>query len=89
MTMPSIFLGIDEDGTKPKNYRLFSCGTGKTFNNSVQMQKESMARAICLYFRKWNPERAKDNPVVKEYWEELNEGGNIVFSMRGMLCTGR
>ena len=45
-----------------------------------------MARAICLYFRKWDPERAKDNPVVKEHWEELNEGGNIVFSMRGIYA---
>ncbi len=40
-----------------------------------------MARVVCAYFEKWNPEKAKENPVVLEKWEELTAGGNIVFSM--------
>lgn len=41
-----------------------------------------LAKAICKYFEKWDPEKAKDNPKVQERWEELNDGGNIIFGMR-------
>ena len=38
-----------------------------------------LAKAICKYFEKWDPEKAKDNPKVQERWEELNDGGNIIL----------
>ena len=40
-----------------------------------------MARAICLFFRNWKPEEAKENEAVCEHWDELNDGGNLVFCM--------
>ena len=39
------------------------------------------------YFETWNPEKAKENPSVQEHWEELNDGGNIIFCMNEILCT--
>ena len=40
-----------------------------------------MARAICLFFENWKPEEAKENEAVCEHWDELNEGGNLIFCM--------
>lgn len=40
-----------------------------------------MAKAICSFFETWNPENAKDNGCVQDKWEELNEGGNLIFCM--------
>ena len=77
------FLGIDEDGTKPRIIDCFHAAQERHLTILADAEGK-LAKAICLYFRKWDPERAKDNPVVKEHWEELNEGGNIVFSMRGI-----
>ena len=39
--------------------------------------------AICSFFEHWDPEVAQENDAVKEHWEELNEGGNLIFGMRG------
>lgn len=40
-----------------------------------------MSRAICLFFENWKPEEAKENEAVCEHWDELNEGGNLIFCM--------
>ena len=40
-----------------------------------------MAQAICRYFETWNPKEAFSNNVLKEYWEELTDGGNLIFCM--------
>lgn len=77
------FLGIDEGGTKSRIIDCFHAARERHLT-ILGKTKGKMAEAICLYFKNWNPEQAKDNPVVKEHWEELNEGGNIVFSMK---CT--
>ena len=40
-----------------------------------------MAQAICAFFHKWNPEKAKENAAVLENWEEITDGGNLIFCM--------
>ena len=40
-----------------------------------------MAQAICAFFRNWNPEEVKKNAVVLENWEEITDGGNLIFCM--------
>ena len=77
------FLGIDEEGTKPRIIDCFHAARERHLTILADAEGK-MAKAICLYFKNWNPEQAKNNPVVKEHWEELNEGGNIIFSMRGI-----
>lgn len=34
-----------------------------------------------MLFYKWNPEKAKENAAVLENWEEITDGGNLIFCM--------
>ena len=75
-------MGIDADGTGQRVIECFQAA--KARHLSILKDSESMmAKAICRYFEHWNPETAQENPVVKEHWEELNEGGNLIFGMGG------
>ena len=76
-------LGIDEDGTKPRIMDCFLAAKDKHLS-ILDKGKGVMAKAVCDYFRNWNPENAKENPILREYWEELNEGGNIILGMRAL-----
>lgn len=76
------FLGIDADGTGQRVIECFQAA--KARHLLILKDSESMmAKAICRYFEHWNPETAQENPVVKEHWEELNDGGNLIFGMGG------
>lgn len=76
------FLGIDADGTGQRVIECFQAA--KARHLSILKDSESMMeKAICRYFEHWNPETAQENPVVKEHWEELNDGGNLIFGMGG------
>ena len=76
-------LGIDADGTKPRIMECFLAAKDKHLS-ILGKGEGTMAKAICAYFRNWNPETAKENPILREHWEELNEGGNIIFGMRNL-----
>ena len=78
-------LGIDEGGTKTRIMECFQAAREKHLS-ILGEGKGTMAKAVCAYFRNWNPETAKDNPIIIEHWEELNEGGNIIFSMRDLYA---
>lgn len=74
------FLGIEGDGT---NNRVKECFQEAKRKHLVILKdgQGPMARAICQFFETWNPEQAKEHPIVGEHWEGLNEGGNLIFSM--------
>lgn len=78
-------LGIDEDGTKPRIMNCFLAAKDKHLL-ILDKGKGVMAKAICAYFRNWNPETAKENFILREHWEDLNEGGNIIFGMRNLYA---
>lgn len=75
-------LGIDADGTNP---RVKECFLSAKQKHILILENASgvVAHAICRYFETWDPENALHNAVIKEHWEELTEGGNIIF-MVGM-----
>ena len=73
-------LGIDTDGTNDRVKDCFQAAKEK----HIALLKDvdnPMAKAICSFFETWNPENAKDNGCVQDKWEELNEGGNLIFCM--------
>lgn len=74
------FLGIDPDGTNQRVKECFQAAK-KTHLSILGGEKGTMEKAICLFFENWNPEKAQENASVKEHWEELNEGGNLIFGM--------
>ena len=40
-----------------------------------------MAQAICAFFRNWDRKKQRKNIVVLEKWEEITDGGNLIFCM--------
>lgn len=40
-----------------------------------------MAKAICLFFQKWKPAKAMEYPKISENWEDITDGGNLIFGM--------
>lgn len=75
-------LGIDAEGT---NLRVMDCfqATKEKHGQILQSAQGKTAQAILAYFEKWDPEKAAEHPVIRENWEELTEGGNLIFSVEG------
>lgn len=74
-------MGINIEGTSSDVKERFL--NSKNKHMEILKNTESvLAKAIYKYFEKWDPEKAKENVKVQEYWEDLNDGGNIIFGMR-------
>lgn len=74
-------MGINIEGTNSDIKDRFE-DSRKKHLEILKDTESILAKAICKYFEKWDPEKAKDNVKVQEHWEELNDGGNIIFGMR-------
>lgn len=75
-------LGIDSDGAKLRSIECFQAAKEKHLV-ILKSANGIMAKAISHYFENWDPEIAQEHPAVKAHWEELNEGGNLIFTMKG------
>ena len=75
-------LGIDVQGT---NQRVIDCfqATREKHRSVLKNAQGEIARAILAYFEKWDPQKAEQHPVIRENWEKLTEGGNLIFSVEG------
>lgn len=74
------FLGIDKNGTGKRIAECFEAAREKHLK-LLENTSGEMAQAICAFFRNWNPEKAKENAAVLEKWEEITDGGNLIFCM--------
>ena len=74
------FLGIDENGTHDRVLDCFQAAKEKHIALLKDID-DVMAKAICSFFESWNPQTARENTFVQEKWDELNDGGNIIFCM--------
>ena len=73
-------LGVDAEGTNPRVMECFQA-TKEKHREILQHAQGKMAQAILQYFENWNPQLAAEHPVIREYWEEITEGGNLIFCM--------
>lgn len=75
-------LGIDKEtiqgNTNPRVLECFQAAKEKHLALLEGVPGE-MAQAIRLFFEMWNPACAEENQEVKENWEELTDGGNLIF----------
>lgn len=71
-------LGIDSTGTSQRIKECFMAARDKHCS-ILQDSKGRMAKAIIRYFEQWNPDNADVNPVIKAHWEDLTDGGNLIF----------
>ena len=73
-------LGIDANGTSPRVLECFQASRERHLKllNGIGGR---MAHAICLFFETWDPEDAEQDPVIREKWQEVTDGGNLIFVM--------
>ena len=73
-------LGIDADGTNQRVLDCFEAAKEKHLSLLRETEGE-MAEAVRNFFETWDPERASECTEIKERWEELTDGGNLIFCM--------
>lgn len=76
----SYFLGIDNKGKPERAKECFQCAKKKHLEVLTKTDSVS-GQAVVRYFEKWNPDTARENPMVAEVLEEVMAGANLVFWM--------
>lgn len=76
-------LGISQENDEKNKKRAEECfWAARDKHLSLLNHAEGeMAKAICLFFQKWKPEKAMEYPGISENWEDITDGGNLVFGM--------
>ncbi len=72
------FLGIDEDSSAEKNEKYFQ-SAAKRHETELAHCKSTAAMAIRRFFAGWKPSEAKQNALIREYWEDILSAYNFVF----------
>ena len=74
----SYLLGIDNKGKPERSKECFQYAKEKHLE--VLSGIDSLpAKAVVQYFEKWDPDTARENPVLAEVLEEVVAGANLVF----------
>lgn len=73
-------LGIDKNGT---NQRVLECFEAAKKRHLWLLRETlgDMAQAVKNFFKTWNPEKAEECDEIREKWEEITDGGNLIFCM--------
>lgn len=73
-------LGIDKNGT---NQRVLECFEVAKKRHLWLLRETlgDMAQAVKNFFETWNPEKAEECDEIREKWEEITDGGNLIFCM--------
>ena len=74
-------LGIETGGkVSGKAGKYFQAAKEKHCLLLANVQGET-AKAVRRFFETWNPEKAMECEEVKNAWEEITDGGNLIFSV--------
>ena len=73
-------LGIDANGTNARMQECFEAAKEKHLSILEGVEGEA-AEAIRSFFVNWDPRKAEENDLVKENWEALTDGGNLIFGI--------
>ncbi|MFQ7311542.1 MULTISPECIES: type I-C CRISPR-associated protein Cas8c/Csd1 [Oscillospiraceae] len=76
-------LGIDAEGT---NQRIEDCfeAAKERHLSLLQGVEGEMAEAVRRFFETWDPKEAKNCNEVQERWEDITDGGNLIFCMEAI-----
>lgn len=76
-------LGISQENDEKNKKRAEECflAARDKHLSLLNHAEGEMAKAICLFFQKWKPEKAMEYPEISENWEDITDGGNLVFGM--------
>ena len=74
----SYLLGIDGKGKPQRTQECFAAC--KALHEVLLIGAgASAALAVLAFFRSWEPEKAREDPVLADYLDEILAGGNLVF----------
>ena len=74
----SYILGVDPKG-KPERAAQRFAACRALHQDILQDTPGSAAAAVRAFFAAWQPASAAENPVLQPHWDELMQGGNLVF----------
>ena len=78
----SYILGVDAKGKPQRSLKCFEAC--KVLHHQVLDGVDSPgARALLAFLDRWDPAAAAEHPALKEDWEELTSGANLVFRYNG------
>lgn len=73
-------LGIDKDGINQGSLERFQAAKEKHLL-LLQETKGEMAQSVRSFFETWKPEKASECAEIREKWEDITDGGNLIFCM--------
>ncbi len=73
-------LGIDAEGTNQRILNCFEAAKEKHLS-LLSGTKGDMAQAVRNFFETWDPEKASECDEIREKWEDITDGGNLIFCM--------
>ena len=76
-------LGINQKG-KPERSKLCFRTASELHHKILEDVDSDLARAILAFFDKWDVDNATDNKYVKDQYDEITSGGNLVFRIDGV-----
>lgn len=77
-------LGVDEKGN-PKRAKDSFEASKKKHEDVLGESEDETARAILKFFCDWVPEKASEEPLLQEYWQEIVGGANLTFKVDGLF----
>lgn len=75
-------LGADQKG-KPERSRGCFAAASALHHAVLDGVNSSVAHAILAFFDTWQPEKAMEHPALREQFNEITAGGNLVFRVDG------
>lgn len=81
----SYIFGVDEKGKPERSLACFQA-CRQLHHQILDGVDSAVAKAICSYFDSWNPELARQNPVLTACWDELMKSANLVFRVDGQFA---
>ena len=79
----SYLLGVDGKGKPERSKNCFQA-CARLHHRLLDGINTPTAMGILHFLDTWEPEKAEENPALKESWEELMKGGNLVFRVAGI-----
>lgn len=78
----SYLLGVDNKGKPQRSLDCFNAC--KALHHRLLDGVDSpAARALLVFFDRWEPARAAEHPALREDWEELTASANLIFRCGG------
>lgn len=76
-------LGISQENDEKDKKRAEECflAARDKHLSLLNHAEGEMAKAICLFFQNWKPAKAMEYPKISENWEDITDGGNLIFGM--------